>query len=183
MISDSNLDGIYLDWLIDQVALLDSLNPARTYKLLVEQMHRIEFFWSVPNDDNRIADGVDLRLEFLNSIGATERDGNFMEVNCSVMEMLVALCRRLAFQSGKDEYFWFRQLLDNIGIGIYNDEAYMRLIDATETIDLAWHEVIHRKYRANGRGGLFPLKHPRKNQKEVEIWYQMSAYLLENNYG
>ena len=32
----------------------------------------------------------------------------------------------------------------------------------------------------NGTGGLFPLKRPRVNQRRVEVWYQMSEYLMEN---
>jgi hypothetical protein len=32
----------------------------------------------------------------------------------------------------------------------------------------------------NGTGGLFPLKMPKVNQRRVEIWYQMSAFIEEN---
>jgi len=40
--------------------------------------------------------------------------------------------------------------------------------------------VILRRYSKTGKGGLFPLKHPKKDQTEVEIWYQMQQYVMEN---
>jgi hypothetical protein len=40
--------------------------------------------------------------------------------------------------------------------------------------------LVERTYQKNGKGGLFPLKQPAKDQRRVEIWYQMAAYLNEN---
>ena len=40
---------------------------------------------------------------------------------------------------------------------------------------------INRQYEANGEGGLFPLKGVCEDQREVEIWYQMNAYLYEHH--
>jgi hypothetical protein len=43
-------------------------------------------------------------------------------------------------------------------------------------------KVINRTYHSSGKGGLFPLKHAEKDQTEVELWYQMNTYLVENYY-
>ena len=39
--------------------------------------------------------------------------------------------------------------------------------------------IIWRTYDSNGYGGLFPLRNPREDQRKVELWYQLNAYLLE----
>ena len=40
--------------------------------------------------------------------------------------------------------------------------------------------MLAREYSDNGHGGLFPLKNPKKDQRKVEIWYQMTEYINEN---
>jgi hypothetical protein len=182
MITDEPLDARYLYWLYDQISSVDVTDPSQSYSLLIEHAFRTEFYWSVPNDDNRVADGVDLRHEFLDSIGA-ERDKNFMEIECSILEMLVALCRHLAFNSNLTPRFWFTKLLDNLAIAHLTDLVYKSRPGSSDIADMAWHDIVYRNYKRNGDGGLFPLKRPRQDQREVEIWYQMSAYLLENNYS
>jgi hypothetical protein len=182
MITNEPLDARYLYWLYDQISVVENTNPAESYGYLIEHAFRTEFYWSVPNDDNRIADGVDLRSEFLEHIGA-ERDANFMEIECSMLEVLVALCRHLSLNSDFDSYFWFKKILDNLAIGHITDDIYGSRLDSTDVVDMVWHDVIYRDYRPNGQGGLFPLKRPKKDQRNVEIWYQMSAYLLENKYS
>jgi hypothetical protein len=36
---------------------------------------------------------------------------------------------------------------------------------------------VWRTYEPNGVGGFFPLENPNEDQREVELWYQMSAYV------
>jgi hypothetical protein len=38
---------------------------------------------------------------------------------------------------------------------------------------------VNREYDPDGRGGLFPLDGTHANQREVELWYQMQAYIIE----
>ncbi|MFZ1684153.1 MAG: hypothetical protein WAU88_08510, partial [Candidatus Zixiibacteriota bacterium] len=59
----------------------------------------------------------------------------------------------------------------------YNDLEYNDQAEAT--IDEVLNRVIFRTYDARGNGGLFPLRRPQRDQREVELWYQASAYLLE----
>jgi hypothetical protein len=39
--------------------------------------------------------------------------------------------------------------------------------------------VIRREYEPDGTGGFFPLQNPLEDQTQVEIWYQMAAYINE----
>jgi hypothetical protein len=140
-------------------------------------MFQTEFVWTVPNDDNRVADGRCLRDEFLLERDIHPVDSAWYELGCSFFEMLIGLSRRLAFEAGEDSKWWFWKLLDNLNFRNFADD---NIFDDDE-VSLRLDEVIWRRYEPNGMGGLFPLAHPKEDQTKVEIWYQMNAYLLENN--
>lgn len=137
------------------------------------------FVWGVPNDDNRTEDGKDLRPEFLSTHDA-ECSNAWISQACSMLEMLIALSRRLEFESSQDTYHWFWTLLENLNLRVYTDSMYDDEVEMI--VDKTLISVIDRRYRSNGVGGLFPLKRPKADQRKTEIWYQMSAYLLENDY-
>lgn len=179
MATDGPLDERYLEWLYAFIGAVRNRNPARSHWLLIEKLYHIEFTWFVPNDDNRIADGIDLREEFIAATDA-ERNRPWLEEGCSVLEMLVALCRRAEFESNHDTYYWFMRILDNLNLREYFDDQFDEEVQML--IDDVIKVVIDRTYRSDGVGGLFPLRHPDTDQREVEIWYQMAAYLLENGY-
>lgn len=141
-------------------------------------MYEKPFLWSVPNDDNRIEDGKDLRWEFMGESGLPE-DNVWLSLECSMLEMLIALARRASFESYGTQTDWFWEFMDNVGFREYTDEVYSK--DVSRNVDAALERIIHRTYAYNGNGGLFPLKHPFDDQRKVEIWYQMSNYLLEDD--
>lgn len=137
------------------------------------------FEWGIPNDDNRTEDGKDLRPEFIATHDA-ECNNAWLSQACSMLEMLIALSRRLEFESNHDTYHWFWTLLENLNLRVYTDAVYDDEVEMI--VDKTLIAVIDRRYRSNGDGGLFPLRRPKTDQRKVEIWYQMSLYLLENGY-
>jgi len=58
------LDDLYLTWLYSQIGSIKLKQPSRTYWSLFRQLYTKEFVWIIPNDDNRIEDGRDLRFKF-----------------------------------------------------------------------------------------------------------------------
>lgn len=171
------LDDLYLTWLYENIGSLKEKAPSRTHWNLARQLFSKEFVWIVPNDDNRVEDGKELRLEFLHYTGATPGDPMWMDLGCSMLEMLVALSRRLAFETGRDPVKWFWRLMDNLDLEQHTDRRYNEMVH--RHVDEVMDRVIWRTYHHDGRGGLFPLESPPADQREVEIWYQLSAYLLE----
>lgn len=91
-----------------------------------------------------------------------------------MLEMLIALSRRLSFVGGGASLEWFWHMLHNIGLDIYNDLAW-----DGEFVDKAMRQINERTYDENGNGGLFPLKETDIDQRKVELWYQMNSYCLE----
>ena len=131
----------------------------------------------MPNDDNRIEDGKKLRYEFLNAQGIDEVDPEWMSLGCSMLEMLLGLARRASFESDEASTEWFWRFIVNLGLYKYNDKTYTN--EVSTIVDETLDRVIFRTYSPNGAGGLFPLTHPRTDQRKVELWYQLSAFLLE----
>ena len=173
------LDDQYFTWLYSQVASLRQKNPNRTYWDLLRQMYRTEFFWFVENDDNRVEDGRDLRYEFFEENGLHDVDKEWVGLGCSFLEMLLGLSHRLAFEVGEgNPKTWFWHLVDNLGLSGYSDsETY-----SEETVNDILQTVMLRTYKPSGEGGLFPLHNPHEDQREIEIWYQLSAYVIEQGF-
>lgn len=174
------LDDLYLKWLYRQVASVRLKDPTRTYWSLLRQLYTKEFIWLVPNDDNRVEDGRDLRHQFVISEGIDDPDPLWMGLGCSMLEMLIGLAHRCTFEAegGSSEWFW--HMVDNLNLGGFND-AYFRTEAQHRYVDNVLDTVIWRSYRRNGDGGLFPLRRSRRDQRQVELWYQLSCYLLEGH--
>lgn len=171
------LDEQYFKWLYHQVSSLRLKNPARTYWSLLRQLFTKEYVWLVPNDDNRVEDGRDLRNEFIIEYNL-DTDPEWMSIGCSVLEMLIGLSRRLAFEAEGESRDWFWEMIENLDLVKYSD-LYFKQENNIRDVDGVLESLIWRTYSYDGKGGLFPLQHPRHDQREVELWYQLSAYLLE----
>lgn len=171
------LDEAYFKWLYSQIMSLRLKNPSRTYWSLARDLYLKEFIWLVPNDDNRKEDGRALRHEFVELHEIDDPDPDWMDLGCSMLEMLIALSRRLSFEAEGEPQDWFWHLMTNVDLQKHNDKSYNDM--ARRDIDEALDIIIWRHYTPTGKGGLFPLKHPGYDQRDVEIWYQLSAYLVE----
>lgn len=145
-------------------------------------LHKKPFSWFVPNDDNRAEDGKHLREIFAdNMLG---EDCPCLDGPCSVLEMLVALAIRMEDilhvpnePSKVDVWFW--EFIDNLELDVFKDrDRYQdeKALANSRKLDM----FMSRTYHPDGRGGLFPLKRPETDQRNVEIWYQMMSYLNEN---
>lgn len=178
MTGNGTLDDRYLEWLYSRIATSRNRNPSRSYWHLAVVLFSREFTWSVPNDDNRIADGLDLREKFIEDTYA-ERDQLWLELPCSVLEMLVALSDRIAFEVDGDAFQWFWVMAENAGLRHFSDASYGTGFE--RSVNDILDTVIDRTYAQDGRGGLFPLRNPSEDQREVEIWYQMQMYLMEQH--
>ena len=169
-------EDAYFEWLYD---LVDGEwnDSNHSHICLLRELHSTPFVWSVPNDDNRAEDGIGLRYVFRESYSL--EDDAWLNLDCSFLEMMIALSQRMAFESllTTQQAFWLmmRNLqLSRIVDIFYTDSEQRYVASILETVNL-------RTYTYSGEGGLFPLNHARGNQQHVELLYQMSAYLLENN--
>ncbi len=171
------IDELYFRWLYGQVGSLEERNPSRTYWELLRLLYIKPFIYIIENDDNRAHDGLDLRREFIDQEGISEVEISWMQLHCSMLELLIGLSRRLAFEDGGEPYLWFWQLIENLGLEQYNDNTRIPVSRINNILD----RVINRTYNRKGHGGLFPLNHTKIDQRDVELWYQLNEYLIERS--
>lgn len=169
------LDDQYLSWLYGQVAEVETRKSSNTYWDLFKRLFCTEFVWFVPNDDNRAEDGRELRCEWASKL-EIEMDPNWFLLGCSFLEMLIGVSRRLAFETEGDVTYWFWHMINNMELLGFNDRSKF----SEQEIDNRTSIVIWRTYDYNGNGGLFPLRQASRDQRKVEIWYQLSEYLLQD---
>lgn len=177
MTATQPLDERYFVWLYSQVADPDLASPSLTYWKLLKILFTREFTWQIPHDDNRSEDGKALRFEFMQDLRLDEVDDDWMNLGCSMLELLVGLSRRLAFEAGGEPHYWFWHLMENLGIHRYSDAKRL----PKKRIEAVLDGVIFRTYKPDGEGGLFPLRHADEDQRQVELWYQLSAYVLQQS--
>jgi hypothetical protein len=179
-----SLDEAYLTWLYGLVTSVQNRNPALNHWQLLGQMYTKQFEGYVPNDDNRAADGKDLRIRFLQSTGYPLNDpyGLWFDLGCSLLEMIIALAERVSFEDEAQgtpvEWFW--RLVHNLELDRYTDDIFE--ISIQEEVEEVLERLNRRTYQYDGTGGLFPLRRAMEDQRTVELWTQMSTYLLEGTY-
>lgn len=173
------LDDQYFEWLCRRTEIPRTNSPAQSYRILLKQLHTTTFQWFIPNDDNRAEDGKELRQIFLDSIDEPYHDHFWMAHECSILEMLIALADRVSFESRDTLGRWFWVFLSNLGLASCTDYYYKNSRHGHHEVDRDLRALNERTYGSNGVGGLFPLTNPDYDQRQVELWYQMSSYLLE----
>lgn len=159
--------------------LCNAVNGEDDYRVLNELYSR-DFYALVPMDENRTADGLELRYKYARENGAYPN----LDRNCSVLEMMVALSQRIDRNlmtepdKGDQAYKWFWEMSSNLGLATYKEDFDSEY--APYEISCILDTFLTRTYHYDGEGGLFPLQKPKEDQRKVEIWYQMNAYLMEN---
>jgi hypothetical protein len=177
------IDKEYYEWLCSLIEC-NGFNK-RSYWLLSRALYEKEFTWTVPNDDNRAYEGRNLRERFCDEQGI-EYDFDAFPEGVSMLELIIGLAYRcesiMADSESEGEMVeWFWKILENIGLDRFDDEVFYAE-KGHLVVDEILEKVINRTYHSSGKGGLFPLKHAEKDQTEVELWYQMNTYLVENYY-
>ena len=173
----------YFDWLCNKVGIGHSGN-LKPYRRMASQLHGIIFKPTaiIDTDLNRANDGLQLRVMFMERYGPKGSSEN--RGPCTMLEFLIGLARRMSFLMGEETqpsrtkyYFWC--MINNLWLLKYDDDAYEEL-NGEFFVEEAVNRVLNRTYANNGDGGLFPLRHSEKDQRTVEIWYQMHAWLNEH---
>ena len=157
------------------------IRPSENYHDLLTTLHDFDFEGFVANDNNRSVDGLKIREQFCDEFGVDDME--LLPGKCTVLEMLIALSYRLEFETAQSRWEktpsqWFWILIDNLRLSDYNDRVFDPMIE--RVVEDKIRKLVDRTYDINGDGGLFPLNYTRHDQRTVEIWYQMTEYILEN---
>jgi len=174
---NERLENLYFNWLCAKVIQVENPSPSNTYDTLFKTLHNTEFIWLLSGDDNRAADGKELRREFL-LLGDFPDDVEWRTLYpCSVFEMLIAFSRRCEFNSDMSAKDWFWEMLRNLNMDQITDASEVSPYEIEEVLE----HFMWRRYPPDGDGGLFPLTRPHKDQTNVEIWDQFCDYLVDTH--
>lgn len=168
----------YFDWMC-QLVSDKRYTRNQSYRKLLSKLHNIDFVYAIDMDGNRAADGIDLRYYFGGERGYEDYIiTSFLDDRpCSILEMMIALAKRCENimedpEIGDRTAQWFWEMISNLGLyDMYDSNFDRRYVEVT--IDI----FLNRGYERNGKGGLFVIKHPKRDLRTVEIWYQMNWYL------
>ena len=188
----------YFLWLVKQVGLngpdknqewRKKETDDQTYFMLADILFRTEFKPKIDNDKNRVEDAKIIREDFALLCSRYRNYAAIDSPGVSFLEVMIALCHKfdsdvMMTEDGKDRAKdWFWLMLKNAGLDEYVDSKFSNMDDEDNPYIICESilKIINdREYGEDGKGGFFPLKHPKTNQKNREIWYQMHEYFLEN---
>ncbi|MDR2395826.1 MAG: hypothetical protein LBD57_04435 [Endomicrobium sp.] len=191
---ESCFDSNYFNWLVCENTDLNGRNCVYTYVVIAKILFDTSFFFIHLMDRNRLVDGWQLRKDYRNTIAKNPESIDISEKTCNLLEMFIALSRRMEYNlfginklvsNSRECVFLF---LCNLGLDCFSDQwiggitSERRLAGVEFEIKVILNTFLNRTYEFDGTGGLFPLNRPKEDQREVEIWYQMHAYLNENFY-
>lgn len=172
----------YFDWMCKKVGVGGT--DGRPYILLLRELHNIRFITRNmhPMDINRMYDGLELRRQFMKKYGEVGTSTN--RGSCTMLEFLVALAGKMSFLMGSEAEEskrpdYFLQLIRNLRLLKLTDDRF-DILHGDFHVDDAAHRIMNRLYSADGDGGLFPLRKPTVDQRTIEIWAQMHAWLSEH---
>ncbi len=168
----------YFEWMLRKVEMV---KQGKGYRTLLTYLHDTEFRYSIPADENRAEDGIDLRYRFALEQGHKmpfAEAPQEAERPCSVLEMMVALAIRCEEHIMHDPAIgvrtsqWFWGMIANLGLNSMADDRFDEAF-----VDKRLSMFLDRAYEKNGEGGLFTVADCRFDLRKVEIWYQMCWYL------
>lgn len=185
MLTQERIKEEYFEWLYNYVCNGRSHSKV-SYVRLLDLLHQIEFTYSIPMDENRAEDGIDLRYRFAIDNGYDNPGPRFdvytvtdiLEGPCSVLEMMVALAIRCEETIMDDTRYgdrtgqWFWNMISNLGIGLMTDDIFDGQI-----VEEKIYRFLDRDYEPDGRGGLFYIRDCEDDLRDIEIWIQLCWYL------
>lgn len=179
----NDMTSQYFDWLRETVCGRWEPRNLSFHKLLAFLFQQ-DFIPSCEMDASRAEDGRDLRYRFAQekSIPYAALNSATSGMPCSMLEMMVGLSIRIEehimadSEAGNRVGQWFWNMVVSLGLAAM-DDARFNEGRARFIID----RFNQRAYQSNGAGGLFTLISPNVDMRQLDIWYQLMAYLNENS--
>lgn len=154
----------YFAWLVDKIG--GGMLGRESYWLLLNHLHRMDYIWREPMDENRAIDGISLRRAYLDECRIT--DISFEDEPCSVLELFVALAIRCEDTMhtifGPDETWkWFWRWMEGLGLDHCEDWNFDR-----RYVDEKIGEFLDQKVWPNG-----------EKRSNSELWVWLNEWMNE----
>lgn len=168
----------YFEWMYRLVCGEGGRNLS--FRKLLMRLYDLDYQYTLPMDENRWTDGVQLRYRYGREhnipdyVISSELDTR----PCSMLEMMLALSLRCEETIMIDDHFgdrtgqWFWNMISSLGLGGETDRNFR-----ASHVDAVVDRFNNRRYSPNGEGGLFRVNDRNINLLNMDIWYQMQAYI------
>lgn len=178
------VEELYFEWLCNLVE--DSRDEdiyLPNFMNMLRKLYETRFYWIVDRDSNRANDGLYMRFRFEDDTGIDKKELDEQLGNeCSVLEMMVALARRLESDILRMQEYgdrtgkWFWLMIKNLGLDECDNYNYFSS-DVEDILD----KFMSRDYFSDGtEGALFHSFSRKINFRTVEIWEQANIWIVEN---
>lgn len=176
----NELNSLYFHWMC-RLVCKGRYPQHPPYQKLLKQLHTFIFVPRLAMDENRAADGTDLRYRYGYEKGLDAAVISMIDDRpCSMLEMMVALSLRCEEGIMYDPDYgdrtgeWFWNMVESLGLIDMTDDRYDEefVADILKRLEVG-------DYGSDGRGGLFYIPGTPKDMRNAEIWYQMCWYLDE----
>lgn len=164
---------LYFTYLCDKALKRDKFK----YSKLLTTLHNRRFEYSIPRDENREMDALEMRDSFFADIPETQKEEFFMTYEnrpCSVLEMMVALIERCqGTVLGEDDTSdLFVLMITNMNLFSSTDKNFDSHA-VNKRIDI----MLNREYDSDGSGSMFYIPNCSEDMRTTEIWYQAMWYI------
>lgn len=185
MLLDSGLEGLYFEWITTVV--MPDRGIRKSYFRLLEELNNIPFTYINPLDQNRDVDGKNLIYHFSYRSGIPN---NVIEENIvqrehsTVLEVMVSLAFKIEEEIMSDPRYgdrtaqWFMLMLDNLGLSYYSDQVWSYGVSDMQVREII-SRFLNRDIQPNGEGGLFIVRRPYSDMRDVDLWTQANWYISE----
>lgn len=179
----------YVDWL-ESFTIDERIDPHRRleYHNLIRVLWEIDFEAFVGNDYDRAAEGLELRTRYNDILARKAGRGRFVTPDvheifgeCRVLEMLIALSMRMydlmqdmGVYNSVSRWFW--EIMECVSFDMLDDDSWNVDQNDEEFVRDICDRIMHGDGLRQGRRGGWFLQ---KDWEDVEIWYQMHAYLKQ----
>ena len=176
-----DLERNYYEWLCHQICTtLECTRKACEYSKLLYFLYSTPFDYTIEMDFYRAQSGINLRYDFGKEkhVSAEDISGYLTDKSCSVLEMIIALCKRIDYilmdsDKGDTTGTWFWTIIGNLMLDKYPDHDF-------KPDDVIVRNLLNRDYTKDGVGSMFPMPGCRHNLREVDIWYQAMWYVTDS---
>lgn len=168
------VETVYFDWLCEKV-----LNEeTQSFRDLMEILYAHEFVWVVSADKHRLADGKQMRTDYLRENFKVETFPPDENRAISVLEVFIAFADRCSFATSIPASDWFWEFLNNLRLDRFDRVTVADLPLIEEILYIfTW-----RLYESDGTGGgMFPLRDTHRDQRQQELWFQFCEYVQDRH--
>lgn len=172
----------YFTWLCSFIDETRGGQDIKRYSQLLTDLFSINYYWLLAQDDNRASYAFELR-DIFEKMGGTHHPG-IVRKPISVLEVFISMAIKAEeglmtnTELGDRTGQWFWMMMSNLDFETFDDNIYD--VDVSIAVRSKISMVLDRRFAPNGDGGLFPMRHPRSDMRNTDLWTSFMLYLAEN---